>query len=54
MRIFRADVDHDERLSKEEMLNYVLKNIHEHLREAKLRNAQLFLFIDSNEDGKVT
>ncbi|CAF1347028.1 unnamed protein product [Adineta ricciae] len=53
--IFRvADVDHDERLSKEEMLNYVLKNIHEHLREAKLRNTQLFLFIDSNEDGKVT
>ncbi|UJR07816.1 hypothetical protein I4U23_012099 [Adineta vaga] len=49
-----ADADHDQRLSKEELLNYVLKNIHQHLREAKERNSQLFLLIDSNQDGKVT
>jgi len=36
------------------LLNFILKNIHEHTNEAKQRNTQLFLLIDSNQDGKVT
>ena len=48
---FRADINHDESLSKEELLNHVLKNVEEHLREAKERNSQLFILIDSNQDG---
>ncbi len=50
---FRADDNHDQRLSKDELLNYVLKNVNQHLREAKERNSQLFLLIDSNQDGKL-
>ncbi len=45
------DVNRDQQLSKDELLNYVLKNVNEHLREAKERNTQLFLLIDSNQDG---
>jgi hypothetical protein len=46
-----VDVNRDQQLSKDELLNYVLKNVNEHLREAKERNTQLFLLIDSNQDG---
>ncbi|CAF2114733.1 unnamed protein product [Rotaria magnacalcarata] len=49
-----ADLDHDQHLSKDELLNYVLKNVNQHIQEAKDRNSQLFLLIDSNQDGKVT
>lgn len=52
--VFRVDIDNDQNLTKDELLNYVLKNIELHLREAKQRNSQLFLLIDSNKDGKVT
>ena len=45
------DVDHNEKLTKEELLGYVLKNVNEHTREAKERNSQLFLLIDTNQDG---
>lgn len=49
----RADVDHDQKLSKDELLNYILKNVNQHIQEAKERNTQLFLLIDSNQDGKL-
>ncbi|CAF4270263.1 unnamed protein product [Rotaria socialis] len=49
-----ADLDHDQHLSKDELLNHVLKNVNQHIQEAKDRNSQLFLLIDSNQDGKVT
>ncbi|CAF1034990.1 unnamed protein product [Adineta steineri] len=49
-----ADTDHDQRLSKDELLSYVLKNVNQHLKEAQEKNSQLFLLIDSNQDGKVT
>ncbi|CAF4038002.1 unnamed protein product [Rotaria sp. Silwood2] len=53
-----ADVDHDQRLSKDELLNYVLKNVNQHIHEAKERNSQLFIH-NANIDlfvslGKVT
>jgi len=48
---FRADNNHDQQLSKDELLNYVLKNVNQHLREGKQRNTQLFILIDSNQDG---
>jgi len=51
IHLFRVDVNRDQQLSKDELLNYVLKNVNEHLREAKERNTQLFLLIDSNQDG---
>ncbi|CAF4066215.1 unnamed protein product, partial [Rotaria sp. Silwood1] len=47
-----ADVDHDQHVSKDELLNYVLRNVNKHIQEAKDRNSQLFLLIDSNQDGK--
>ncbi|CAF5143035.1 unnamed protein product [Rotaria magnacalcarata] len=51
--IFReVDLDHNERLSQDEVLNYVYRNVQQHLNEARNRNLQLFLLIDSNEDGK--
>jgi Ca2+-binding EF-hand superfamily protein len=53
IHLFRADMDHDQQLSKDELLNYVLKNVNQHLREAKDRNTQLFLLIDSNQDGEI-
>ncbi|CAF2067704.1 unnamed protein product [Rotaria magnacalcarata] len=53
--IFReVDLDHNERLSQDEVLNYVYRNVQQHLNEARNRNLQLFLLIDSNEDGTVT
>ncbi|CAF1504989.1 unnamed protein product [Rotaria sp. Silwood1] len=53
--IFReSDANHDERLSKDELLSHVLKNVQQHLTEAKERNSQLFLLIDTNQDGKIT
>ncbi|CAF3351273.1 unnamed protein product [Rotaria socialis] len=52
--IFReVDLDHNERLSQDELFNYVYKNVQQHLNEARDRNLQLFLLIDSNEDGIV-
>ncbi len=48
---FRADGVHDQQLSKDELLNYVLNNVNKHLREGKERNTQLFLLIDTNQDG---
>ncbi|CAF3921609.1 unnamed protein product [Rotaria sp. Silwood2] len=52
--IFReSDSNHDERLSKDELLGHVLKNVQQHLKEAKDRNSQLFLLIDTNQDGKI-
>ncbi|CAF5114599.1 unnamed protein product, partial [Rotaria sp. Silwood1] len=47
-----ADVDHDQHVSKDELLNYVLRNVNKHIQEAKDRNSQLFLLIDSNQDEK--
>ncbi|CAF4024533.1 unnamed protein product, partial [Rotaria sp. Silwood1] len=38
-----ADVDHDQHVSKDELLNYVLRNVNKHIQEAKDRNSQLFL-----------
>ncbi|CAF0718914.1 unnamed protein product [Adineta ricciae] len=53
--IFRlADIDHDERVTREELVSYLFKNVQDHLREAKDKNAQLFILIDTNNDGKVT
>ncbi|CAF3821286.1 unnamed protein product [Rotaria sordida] len=49
-----ADSNHDERLSKDELLNHALKNVQQHLKEAKDKNSQLFLLIDTNQDGKIT
>jgi len=49
--LFRADQDHDERLSKEELLNHVYKNVQLHLKEAKDKNLQLFLLLDTNQNG---
>lgn len=49
-----ADGNHDARLSQEELTDHVFKNIQTHLNEAKDRNTQLFLLIDSNQDGKIT
>jgi hypothetical protein len=46
-----ADANHDQQLSKDELLSYVLNNVNQHLREGKERNTQLFLLIDSNQDG---
>jgi len=48
-----VDVDYDQQLSKDELLNYVLKNVNQHIKEAKDRNTQLFLLIDSNQDGRI-
>lgn len=42
----------DQHLSQDELLNYVLKNVQQHLQEAKDKNLQLFLLIDKNADGK--
>jgi hypothetical protein len=50
--LFRADVDHNERLSKDELVNYLFKNVQQHLKEAKDKNSQLFILIDTNADGK--
>ncbi|CAF0908498.1 unnamed protein product [Adineta ricciae] len=53
--IFRlADIDHDERVTREELVSYLFKNVQDHLKEAKDKNAQLFILIDTNNDGKVT
>lgn len=49
--LFRADNDHNQQLSKDELLDYVLSNVNKHLKEAKEKNTQLFLLIDSNQDG---
>jgi hypothetical protein len=49
---FRADINHDERVSREELLDHVFKNIQQHSREAKERNSQLFLLIDTDQDGE--
>ncbi|CAF0847364.1 unnamed protein product [Adineta steineri] len=49
-----ADLDRDERVTKDELVNYLFKNVQLHLKEAKNRNTQLFLLIDANEDGKIT
>jgi hypothetical protein len=51
---FSADANRDQHLSKDELLSFVLNNVNQHLREGKERNTQLFLLIDSNQDGKVT
>jgi Ca2+-binding EF-hand superfamily protein len=40
-------------LSKDELLDYVFKNVQQHLREAKEKNTQLFVLIDTNQDGKI-
>jgi len=52
--LFRADGNHDGRLSQEELTNHVYKNIQMHLNEAKDKNTQLFLLIDTNQNGKIT
>ena len=52
MDVFRADIDHDERVTREELVSYLFKNVQDHLREAKDKNAQLFVLIDTNSDGK--
>ncbi|CAF3901867.1 unnamed protein product [Rotaria sordida] len=49
-----ADGDHNQQLTKDELLNYVLKNVNQHIQEAKDRNTQLFLLIDSNQDDDRT
>lgn len=48
----RVDGNHDEGLTKDELLGYVLKNVEQHLGEAKERNSQLFLLIDTKQDGQ--
>ena len=50
--LFRADVDHNGRLSKDELTNYAFKNVRQHLKEAKDKNAQLFILIDTDQNGK--
>ena len=50
--MFRANTDGDQYLSQDELLYYVLKNVEMHLKEAKDKNSQLFILIDSNGDGK--
>lgn len=53
--IFRkADLNKDSFLTKDELLDYAMTNIEMHLKEAKDKNLQLFLLIDSNQDGRVT
>lgn len=52
LHVFRIDLDHDDRLSNDEVVSYVLKNIQEHLQKAQDRNLQLFLLIDNNENGE--
>jgi hypothetical protein len=52
VNLFRADVDHNERLSKDELTNYAFKNVQQHVKEAKDRNSQLFILIDTNQNGK--
>ncbi len=49
--LFRADEDHDQLVSKEELLNYVFKNVQLHLKEAKEKNLQLFVILDTNQNG---
>jgi len=49
--LFRADEDHDQLLSKEELINYVFKNVQLHLKEAKEKNLQLFVILDTNQNG---
>jgi Ca2+-binding EF-hand superfamily protein len=49
---FRADINHDGYLSKDELLNHVMTNIEQHLKEGKQHNSQLFLLIDVNQDGR--
>jgi Ca2+-binding EF-hand superfamily protein len=53
LNLFRADVNHDKRVSKEELVNYVFKNVQKHLQEAKQKNSKLFVLIDSNQDGQI-
>jgi hypothetical protein len=50
--VVRADANRDQQLSKDELLSFVLNNVNQHLREGKERNTQLFLLIDSNQDGE--
>jgi hypothetical protein len=50
---FRADQDHDERLSHNELLDHVFKNIQQHSNEAKDRNSQLFILIDTDKNGQI-
>jgi hypothetical protein len=50
--VIRADANRDQQLSKDELLSFVLNNVNQHLREGKERNTQLFLLIDSNQDGE--
>ncbi|CAF1308966.1 unnamed protein product, partial [Didymodactylos carnosus] len=51
-QIFRtADTDDDNKLSKKELQNWVLKNIETHTNEARDKNSRLFLLIDANKDG---
>ncbi|CAF3596578.1 unnamed protein product [Adineta steineri] len=49
-----VDVDHDERLTKDELVNYLFKNIQQHLQKAKHKNSQLFILIDADQNGKIT
>ena len=50
-RSSRANIDKNQGLTQTELLNYVLKNVQDHLREAKEKNSQLFLLIDTDQDG---
>jgi len=52
VNLFRADVDHNERLSRDELAHYAFKNVQQHVKEAKDRNSQLFILIDTNQNGK--
>jgi Ca2+-binding EF-hand superfamily protein len=53
LNLFRVDADHNKYLSKEELFNYVLRNVQLHLKKAKDKNSQLFLLIDTNQNGKI-
>ncbi len=50
---FRADQDHDERLSHNELLDHIFKNIQQHSNEARDRNSQLFILIDTDKNGQI-
>jgi hypothetical protein len=49
--LFSVDEDHDLRLSKEELIDYVFRNIQLHLHDAQDKNSQLFLLIDTDQNG---
>ena len=53
-RLSRVDADHDQGITQSELLDHVLKNVAQHLKEAKDRNSQLFVLIVSDLNGKGT